>query len=286
MPRARAACAVPSIRANGLTFHYEDQGAGDPVVFLHGFTGQSASWTTITNLVSETQRTIAIDLIGHGRTDAPRDVSRFAYSQAIDDLAAILAKLELRCATWVGYSMGGRLALGIALRYPEIVSGLILESASPGIADVQKREARRQADELLADEILARGVREFVARWEALPMWESQLEMPIERQKRQRDIRLQNRAEGLAGSLRGMGTGAQDSHWEGLAELQAPTLVIAGERDAKFAEIATRMAGQAPNAELVIVPNAGHAVHLEQPESYAAHIARFVATDAPAVGRV
>ncbi len=285
MGRLRAALTVPSIRVNRLSFHYEDQGAGDPVVFLHGFTGQSASWETITDPVRETKRTIAIDLIGHGRTDAPRDVSRFAYSQAIDDLAAILAKLELRCATWVGYSMGGRLALGVALKYPEIVSGLILESASPGIADVQEREARRQADELLADEILAIGVREFVARWEARPMWESQLQLPIERRTRQRDIRLQNRAEGLARSLRGMGAAAQDSLWEGLGELQAPTLVIAGARDAKFAEIATRMAVYAPNAELVIVPNAGHAVHLEQPEIYAAHVARFVATHAPAVGK-
>jgi 2-succinyl-6-hydroxy-2,4-cyclohexadiene-1-carboxylate synthase len=285
MVLVRATCAVPSIRVNRLSFHYEDQGEGDPVVFLHGFTGQSATWTTITKLVSETQQTIAIDLIGHGRTESPRDVSRFAYSQAIDDLAAILAKLELRCATWVGYSMGGRLALGIALRYPEIVSGLILESASPGIAEVQEREARRQADELLADEILSQGVREFVARWEALPMWESQLQMPIEQRTRQREIRVQNRAEGLAGSLRGLGAGVQDSLWEGLGELQAPTLVIAGERDAKFAEIATRMAGQAPNAELVIVPNVGHAVHLEQPEIYAAHVARIVATHAPTVGR-
>jgi 2-succinyl-6-hydroxy-2,4-cyclohexadiene-1-carboxylate synthase len=277
---------MPSVCANGLSFHYEEQGAGDPLVLLHGFTGQSASWATVMGLASKTHRTIAVDLIGHGRTDAPHEASRYAFGQAIDDLAAVLAKLDLQRAAWVGYSMGGRLALGLALKYPEIVSALILESASPGIDHTEEREARRKSDELMADEILTRGVRKFVVTWEALPMWESQRQIPIERRARQREIRLQNRAEGLAGSLRGMGAGAQDSLWDDLCRLHAPVLLIAGERDAKFTEIAMRMSERMPNVELLVVPNAGHTVHLEQPELYATHVAGFAEKHAPAVTRV
>jgi 2-succinyl-6-hydroxy-2,4-cyclohexadiene-1-carboxylate synthase len=182
--------------------------------------------------------------------------------------------------------MGGRVALGVAQRYPEIVSALILESASPGISNDREREARTKADELLADQILAGGVREFVAKWEALPMWESQQRVPSERRERQREIRLQNRAEGLAGSLRGMGSGAQASLWGDLNELHVPTLVIAGERDTKFAGIATRMSKLMRNAELWIAPNTGHAVHLEQPASYAARVVQFAEKHAPVTAKV
>jgi 2-succinyl-6-hydroxy-2,4-cyclohexadiene-1-carboxylate synthase len=277
---------MPSVRANGVSFHYDEQGAGEPLIFLHGFTGQSASWTAVIDFASLTHRTIAIDLIGHGRTDAPRDTSRYAFDQAVNDLAAVVTKLELRRSAWVGYSMGGRVALGVAQRYPEIVSALILESASPGISNDREREARTKADELLADQILAGGVREFVAKWEALPMWESQQRVPSERRERQREIRLQNRAEGLAGSLRGMGSGAQASLWGDLNELHVPTLVIAGERDTKFAGIATRMSKLMRNAELWIAPNTGHAVHLEQPASYAARVVQFAEKHAPVTAKV
>jgi 2-succinyl-6-hydroxy-2,4-cyclohexadiene-1-carboxylate synthase len=277
--------AVPSVRANGLLFHYAEQGSGEPLIFLHGFTGQLASWTAVMDFASLTHRTIAIDLIGHGRTDAPREASRYAFDQAVDDLSAVVAKLELRRAAWAGYSMGGRVALGVAQRYPEIVSALILESASPGIADVREREARRKADELLADQILKGGVRAFVAKWEALPMWESQQRVPIERRERQREIRLRNRAEGLAGSLRGMGTGAQASLWGDLRGLQVPTLVIAGAGDTKFAEIAAHMSERMPNAELWIARNTGHAVHLEQPELYAARVVQFAGKHAPVTAK-
>lgn len=286
MRRVRAVRAMPSIRANGLSFHYDEQGTGEPLIFMHGFTGQSASWAAVMDFASLTHRAIAIDLIGHGRTDAPKEASRYAFYQAADDLAAVLAKLELRRAAWVGYSMGGRVALGVAKRYPEFVSALILESASPGIANDRERAARRKADELLADQILTGGVREFVAKWEALPMWESQLQVPIERRERQREIRLQNRSEGLAGSLRGMGAGAQASLWGDLGGLQVPTLVIAGARDTKFAEIAAHMSERMPNAELWIAANTGHAVHLEEPELYAAHVVPFAAKHAPVTERV
>lgn len=268
---------MPSIQINGLKFRYEDDGAGEPLIFLHGFTGQTASWSPIKKRVNASFRTIAIDLIGHGMTNAPSDIARYAFSQAIDDVAEIISRLQASHATWIGYSMGGRLALALALRYPKLVSTLILESASPGIADPAAREARRQADELLADRINDRGIPEFVTNWEALPMWQSQRHLPADILDRQRQIRLRNSAVGLAGSLRGMGTGAQESLWDDLPHLQAPTLLIAGALDTKFADIATRMSEQIPNAELLIVPHAGHAVHLEQPEICAAHISCFAA---------
>lgn len=267
---------MPDVYANGLTFHFEERGSGVPLFLLHGFTGQSESWSTTIEILKGKYRTIAIDLVGHGRTDAPADVSRYAFSQATCDLADIGSCVGIRQAVWLGYSMGGRLALGVALRHPEIVSALILESASPGIADSAEREQRRVADELLASRIESGGVPAFVAEWESLPIWQSQRSLTPIHIERQRSNRLANRANGLAGSLRGMGAGAQKPFWDNLALLQTPTLLIAGELDAKFVDIAARMVSMMPAAQLQVVPGAGHAVHLEQPALFAEAVSRFI----------
>lgn len=268
---------MPDIRVNELTFHVEECGSGKPLILLHGFSGQSASWTTTLDHLKGRFRTIAIDLIGHGRSDAPPDASKYAFSRAIGDLVEIACQLHVSQAAWLGYSMGGRLALGIGLRHPEIVTAMILESASPGIADPLEREMRRVADGRLASRIELGGVPAFVSEWESLPMWESQRSLSQDFIERQRSIRLGNRPIGLAGSLRGMGVGAQDPLWSDLNRLTAPTLLIAGALDPKFVDIATRMDSMMPAAKLLIVPGAGHAVHLEQPALFVNAVARFAA---------
>jgi 2-succinyl-6-hydroxy-2,4-cyclohexadiene-1-carboxylate synthase len=267
---------MPRVRANGVRFNVEAAGSGDPLIVLHGFTGSAKSWSPIVASLSGSFHTIAVDLIGHGDSDAPADVARYGFALVLDDLAEIATRLGIQRASWLGYSMGGRLALGLALRHPERVSALVLESTSPGIADPAERAQRRQTDEALARSIDERGVAAFVDDWERLPLWRSQAQLPAEVLRRQRAIRLCNRATGLAGSLRGMGSGAQPSFWPRLAEMQAPTLLLAGALDAKYADIATRMASAIPNAELMLVPNTGHAVHLEQPAIFAEAVSRFL----------
>jgi 2-succinyl-6-hydroxy-2,4-cyclohexadiene-1-carboxylate synthase len=269
---------MPTLSIDAVRYNVVVHGSGDPLVLLHGFTGSSHSWRPLAAHLAGSFRVVAIDLIGHGLTDAPADLAPYHFPRALHDLAALTRKLDLTPASWLGYSMGGRIALGLAIQHPDCVSALILESASPGIADPDERAARQRADAELADRIERDGIPAFVDHWERLPMWSTQANLPPEVMARQREIRLGNRAAGLAGSLRGMGSGAQPSLWDRLGALRCPVLLVAGERDAKFATIAARMAAAIPSAELALIADTGHAVHLERPDLFLSCVCRFLAS--------
>lgn len=178
----------------------------------------------------------------------------------------------------VGYSMGGRLALAYAVRNPERVGRLVLESASPGLETEEERARRREADQALAWRIEADGVESFVAHWEALPVFESQGRVSEEVRARQRTLRLANHPGSLAASLRGLGTGSLPSYWGSLSGLGVPVLVLVGELDRKFAEIGARMVELLPRAGLTVVPEAGHTVHLERPDAWLQAVTSFLSS--------
>ena len=269
---------MPLIPAGDIRYFVESRGSGPPLMLLHGFTGSSASWWPLRDELDQHFRTFAIDVIGHGASCAPDDPNRYAFARVLDDLAEIARALALGPAIWLGYSMGGRVALGLALRHPEFVSALVMESATPGIRNDQERATRRAADEMLADQIEGHGIEAFVAGWEDLPMWDSQRQLPEPTLARQRAIRSNHSAVGLANSLRGMGQGAQPSYWDDLATLQMPVLVIAGGLDTKYARIAQEMHALLPNPTLAIATNAGHAVHLETPSFFVDRVIEFAAS--------
>ena len=172
--------------------------------------------------------------------------------------------------------MGGRVALHFAAAYPTKVRRLILESASPGLATEAERLGRQANDEALACEIESHGVREFIRRWESLPLFESQLQLPNPVRAKHYAQRLRNTEAGLASALRGLGTGALPSLWEALPSIQTRTLIIAGELDTKFVEIGEQMTAVLPQAQLCIVPGAGHTVHLERPRHWVKAVAEFI----------
>ena len=173
--------------------------------------------------------------------------------------------------------MGARVALHLALAAPERVAGLVLESGSPGLADESERSARRASDEALAATIERDGVQAFVAHWEQLPLFASQQALPDEARAALHRQRLHNSVQGLAHSLRGMGTGAQVPLWSRLGEIDVPALLIAGALDEKYCQIGRAMAGAMPRARLAVVPSAGHAVHLERPDEFVRLVVGFVA---------
>ena len=263
---------MPYITVASTRYYYIESGIGQPVLLLHGFTGCTQNWAEVMRRLSAHRSVIAIDLPGHGLTLAPDDVTQFTLPVVSQQLARFITSVIGSPTQVVGYSMGGRLALHLALEFPTLVQSLLLESASPGLMTEQERTSRIVSDEALALRIERNGTEAFVAEWERLPLWASQAKLDEETRARLHAQRLQNNPRGLALSLRGMGTGAQPSLWHRLGELDMPTLVLAGELDTKFVGIAQRMVVFAPKIELRVVPNAGHTIHLEQPDEFVARV--------------
>lgn len=260
------------MKINGVSYNVTVTGHGEPLLLLHGFTGSAADWDSHVHWLSGYYSVILIDLLGHGSTDAPTDPTRYEMRRATADLLAILMACGVETPHLLGYSMGGRLALHFALSHP--VRSLMLESASPGLPD-SERAARKSSDDALAVRIEQGGIAEFVNYWETLPLFASQTALPEDVRTRQRQNRLMNSAQGLANSLRGMGTGVQPNLWNRLSALDAPTLLLCGALDEKFVGIGREMAKKMRNARLTIIPDAGHNIHLEQPTRFREEVLRF-----------
>lgn len=253
---------------NQVGYNVEQRGVGEPLLLLHGFTGSAKSWRSLSARLGSSYATIAIDFLGQGESDEPEDASRYGMEWCVRDLAALLDVLEIERANVLGYSMGGRVALHFAAAHPERVETLILESASPGIADAQERQRRAQSDDALAERIEREGIAKFVAYWSEIPLFASQKRLPEATRDALKEQRLKNNAQGLARSLRGLSVGRQESLWGTLGEIQAPTLLLAGALDDKYAGIAREMEAAMPNARCEIVADAGHTIHLERPEVF------------------
>jgi 2-succinyl-6-hydroxy-2,4-cyclohexadiene-1-carboxylate synthase len=268
------------VQVNSVRLGVEQRGEArksDPaLVMLHGFTGSAAGWGRhLDTFAAFGLRVIALDLLGHGQSDAPDDPQRYTIEHCQQDILAALQELGVSKgrAILLGYSMGGRIALYAA--FSRFFRALILESASPGLEDPFERERRRISDETLAASIEREGVQAFIERWEKLPLFASQKTLPLECRETLRRQRLQNRATGLAQSLRGVGLGVQPSLYARLPTLQIPVLLIAGELDTKFTAITRHMAQALPQAQVRIIPGAGHTVHLEQPEEFVSLVGDF-----------
>ncbi len=229
---------------------------GPRFVLAHGFTQTALSWSLVERLLAERIRgcdTIGVDLPGHG-----------AAGGSGGDLWRAAGHL-VECGgtgTYVGYSLGGRVALHAALANPDAVEALVLIGATAGIDDEDERAARRAADEQLAERIEAIGVGDFVGEWLRNPLFDG-----LSSDTAQVDDRCRNTAAGLASSLRSTGTGSQEPLWDRLAEIAVPTLVLAGEHDQKFRELGERMAAAIPGATFEVIEGAGHSAHLERPEA-------------------
>lgn len=209
-----------------------------------------------------------VDLPGHGHSLAPPEPACYTMEHTVAELLGLLDQLALAPVDLLGYSMGGRVALHLALAAPERVRSLILESSSPGLEDENERAARATADEALATRIEREGLAWFVDYWAAIPLFASQAHLPTAVRARLRAQRMRGSAKGYAGSLRGMSVGRQANLWPKLPRLATPTLVINGTLDTKYMAIGARMATLQPHARQISVTGAGHTVHLEQPERF------------------
>ena len=268
------------MQLNGLNFHVEIAGQGPPLLLLHGFTGSVRTWDHLLTDFTNSWRVIAVDLIGHGLSASPPDARRYTLDWATRDLTRLLDELELDAVTVLGYSMGGRVALRLALTIPERLGALILESASPGIADSVERHRRVAADNALAERIESDGIAAFVAEWERQPLLKLAPHVTEDVRQRQHDLRVKNSPVGLANSLRGMGAGQQVPLWDQLGVLRdVPVQLIAGGLDARYTAIGERMHALLPSSELHVVSQAGHTAHLDQPTAFARLVNKLTQPD-------
>jgi len=235
-----------------------------PVVILHGFTGSTESMRGVVTELCQTRETVCIDLVGHGRSDAPRQPGQYTMDRCAEQVATVVEALALRRPHMLGYSMGGRAALACCANFPERVRSAMLIGASAGLTDPDARRARIEEDESLADRIIAQGLEAFVEEWMAKPVFASQGRRCASALAELRAEKLHNLPHGLALSLLGMGTGAM-SPIE-LIALRVPTCFVAGAQDKKFSTIAREYADTLPDSRCEIVADAGHAVHLENQE--------------------
>lgn len=270
---------------DGVRLRVEDrnqEAPGTPLLLLHGFTGSVEAWgEALLRRLADQRRVVAVDLPGHGGSDAPEEPERYRLARVLDDLEELLSELTVPRAVWVGYSMGGRVALGAAVLRPARVAALVLESTTPGLAEPLERRARRMADEALARRIETggpRGMEAFVDDWMELPLFASQRRLPPHVLEAERFRRMGGSPVGLAGTLRGLGTGRQPSFWSELERVEVPALVLTGSLDGKYEGIGDAMASALPGAVRRSVEGAGHTVHLERPDRWLDEVRSFLTT--------
>ncbi|MFJ7665467.1 2-succinyl-6-hydroxy-2,4-cyclohexadiene-1-carboxylate synthase [Lysinibacillus sp. NPDC097195] len=268
---------MAKLMIRGLETHVDiwNEAAEQTIVALHGFTGSTATWRNLAEELSHI-RIVAIDLIGHGQTAVPEQVSRFAMAEQLLDLEEIFDQLHLENFTLLGYSMGGRIALSYALAYPHRVDKLVLESASPGLRTAKERYERCERDEVLANKIMLNGLQSFVNAWENIPLFASQKRLAQTVKQAVRTERLSQSEKGLANSLRGIGTGRQSSNWDNLTCLALPVLLITGSLDVKFCNIALEMKALLKNGKHITVNDVGHAIHVENPAEFATIVNEYL----------
>lgn len=251
---------------------------GDPalpkIVFLHGFLGSGSDWLSFSHRLEDRFCSILVDLPGHGETEIPADgdPERF-FMRTVEALAGEIRRLNAEPCVLVGYSMGGRIGLALALRYPELFSKAVIVSSSPGLRTEEERAARRKSDEGVARKI-ERNFEGFIEFWYDQPLFATlkshALFHEVEAQRKQ------GSPQNLARALRLLGTGNQPSFWNELPGNRLPMLFCVGEKDTKYVEVGHRMSELCPESRVEFFENCGHTLHIEEPERFLGCFERFV----------
>ena len=240
---------------------------GPRLVLVHGFTQTRRCWGQVADDLARDHEVVLVDAPGHGGSAGVMPAS---FAEGAELIGAVGGR-----ATYVGYSMGGRYALQLAVLRPDLVQRLVLVGASPGLADDDPgaRAARRASDEALAQRLEEIGVDAFLDEWLAMPMFAG-----LDESSRCLAERRTNTVAGLASSLRTAGTGSQPDLWGALPDLTMPVLLVTGADDTKFTALAAEMAAALPRATQVTLPGAGHTAHLEQPATFVRHLRAWLSS--------
>ncbi|SDK92868.1 2-succinyl-6-hydroxy-2,4-cyclohexadiene-1-carboxylate synthase [Lacicoccus qingdaonensis] len=256
-----------------MHFYFEDDNHSETVLLLHGFMSDLESMKSIGENLSDEYNLLYVDLPGFGGSGSVRhDYDMEDVSHGISE---ILDSLHLDKVHVIGYSMGGRTALSFGVLYPEKVHSLILESASPGLADKEEKAQRLEIDRKRARKI-TEDYQKFLDDWEGMGLFKSQQHLSEEVFKAQRSMRERQQPKEVADSLLKYGTGVQPSYWSRLENLKMPVLLITGSDDRKFVAVNKKMAESIEKVRLETVGGAGHNIHLESAEKFDTIITEFL----------
>jgi 2-succinyl-6-hydroxy-2,4-cyclohexadiene-1-carboxylate synthase len=246
-----------------------------PLLLLHGWLGSCEDYRESIDLLADRFYCIAIDLPGHGNTAViGTDDRAYGFAPMAAGIIQLLIELNIDRPHLSGYSFGGRLALYLWLHYPQSFSGLVLESASCGLADAAARSARIIGDDRIIARLQTTPLREFLLDWYAQPLFQGM--SPSPQFDRLLNRRLTNSIDGAAKSLRHAGLGRQPYLGDALARDNRPIHLLVGEFDRKFIDIARSILALHPHSTLEIVPNCAHNIHYQQPLLWARSIANFL----------
>jgi 2-succinyl-6-hydroxy-2,4-cyclohexadiene-1-carboxylate synthase len=244
---------------------------------LHGFTGRGSNWLPFCSLLGDKSKLIMPDIIGHGSTEASLVAGEnYQLTTVAEHLIKIIDEFGFEKVDLLGYSMGGRVAIAMSILFPERIRNLVVESASPGLKTDIERKERLYSDTNLSVSIIENGIEAFVDYWENIPLFKSQKSLPLEIRSAIRKQRLLNEPIKLANALFGMSTGMQPSYWEHLHKIQADVLLVVGELDQKFCQIAEEMQKSLKKGQIYKVEQCGHAIHVEQPEIFGTIVSEFL----------
>lgn len=271
-----------SIELLGDRYHVEHHGDpnGEAVLFLHGFSQSSATWLPVIEELLGTREgerlhLVLLDLIGHGRSAKPEDPAPYALDHVVESIEALRVSAGLGRIHLVGYSMGGRIALAYAVRYPGSLRTLVLESASFGPRTPEERASMAERDRALAERLHASTPEEFAGWWAQMPVLASQGDLPDAMREAEAAMRRDNDVRALALATLGAGQGAMPDLWDAASRLPVPLTYLTGTRDERYAALAS--AAEAEWGLDVRRFQTGHNVHLEAPEEYTRTLSEVLA---------
>jgi pimeloyl-ACP methyl ester carboxylesterase len=249
---------MATITRDGVKIYFEDHGSGGAILLTHGYSATSRMWAGQIAPLSEKYRVISWDMRGHGQSDSPAQQNLYSEAHTVDDMAAILDECEVTTAVIGGLSLGGYMSLAFHLKYPQRVAGLMLFDTGPGYKNDRARESWNDMARKRAETIDARGLASLGNSDEVR-------------------VSSHKSAAGLANAARGMLTQVDDRIIQSLPEITVPTLVLVGEKDKQFLAATDYMALKIPGAAKEIIPDAGHAANIHQPETFNGLVLGFVA---------
>ena len=241
---------MPKLDRDGVNIYYEVHGSGPPLLLTHGYSSTSAMWHGQVEALSKNHTLLLWDIRGHGQSDYPDNDAAYSEDLTVADMAALLDKIGAATAIVGGLSLGGYMSLAFYRAHPQGVDALLIIDTGPGFKKDEAREAWNKRAHETGDRFEREGLD------------------ALKSASRERSTVTHRNASGLARAARGMLTQRDSRVMELLPHIKVPALVVVGADDTPFLAASDYMAAKIPGAKKVVIPAAGHAVNIDQPQSF------------------